>query len=180
MWWAPEPLWTLWENGANLDESGACDGTIQRQATAQTRSKYKDVTLQNCDPPRLNCAFSKKTKCQHVPVNCVTPLQFCIFHLNISEKITAEMAVSVRENIASKFLMWHDWSDIVEEDMFAFFVFVVSMGLTNLYDMKGSWSQVLLYAVPLFGDIFTRKCFLQIFWRWFLILTTVSEVTHKR
>jgi hypothetical protein len=64
----------------NLDVSGTGDIIIQGKATAQTRNSYKNVTLKDSDPPRLNHSLGQKTNGPQVPVNCVTPLQFlCCF-----------------------------------------------------------------------------------------------------
>jgi hypothetical protein len=61
---------------ANLDVSGTGDIIIQGKATAQARNSYKNVTLKDSDPPRLNHSLGQKTNGPQVPVHCVTPLQF--------------------------------------------------------------------------------------------------------
>jgi len=64
----------------NLDVSGTGDIIIQGKATAQARTSYKNVTLKDSDPPRLNHSMGQKTNGPQVPVHCVTPLQFlCCF-----------------------------------------------------------------------------------------------------
>ena len=60
---------------ANLDVSGTGD-IIQGKATAQARNSYKNATLKDIDPPRLNHSLGQKTSGPQFPVYCVTPLQF--------------------------------------------------------------------------------------------------------
>jgi hypothetical protein len=77
---------------ANLDVSGTGNIIIQGKATAQARNSYKNVTLKDSDPPRVNHSLGQKTKGPQVPVHCVTPLQFFMlfFTPEMIKKITAE------------------------------------------------------------------------------------------
>ena len=61
---------------ADLDFSGTGDIITQGKATAQARNSYKNVTLKDSDPPRLNHSLGQKTNGPQIPVHCVTPLQF--------------------------------------------------------------------------------------------------------
>jgi hypothetical protein len=71
---------------ANLDVSGT--GDIQGKATAQARNDYKNVTLKDSDPPRLNHSLGQKTNGPQIPVHCVTPLQFFVlfFYLRTAKE----------------------------------------------------------------------------------------------
>jgi hypothetical protein len=82
---------------ANLDVSGTGDIIIQGKATAQARNIYKNVTLKDSDPPRLNHSLGQKTNGPQVPVHCVTPFQF--FTSEMIKKITAETNAYAKENI---------------------------------------------------------------------------------
>jgi hypothetical protein len=77
----------------------------------------------------------------------------------------------------SRFSIWHEWYDVVEEEMLEFLGLIVNMGVINLPYVKDYWSQQFVYRVPFFGEVFTRKCFLQLFgcciWRQFPLLITV-------
>ena len=65
---------------ANLDVSGTGDIIIQGKATVEATNSYKNVTLKDSVPPRLNHSLGQKTNGPQVPVHCVTTLQFlCCF-----------------------------------------------------------------------------------------------------
>jgi hypothetical protein len=65
---------------ANLDVSGTGDIIIQGKATAQARNSYKNVTLKDSGPPRLNNSLGQKTNGPQIPGHCVTPTSvFCCF-----------------------------------------------------------------------------------------------------
>jgi len=165
---------------ANLDVSGTGDIIIQGKATAQARNSYKNVTLKDIDPPRLNHSLRQKTNAPQVPVHCMTPLQF--FRLfctsEMVRKITAETNANAKEKIAINTLsVWHEWYDDVEEEMLAFLVLIINMGVIHLPSVKDYWSQQFVCRVPFFGEVFTRKHFLQIFWM--LHLETVSNSDHS-
>ena len=168
---------------ANLDVSGTGDIIIQGKATAQARNSYKNVTLKDSDPPRLNHSLGQKTIGPQVPVNCVTPLQFFMlfFTSEMIKKITAETNAYAKEKIANKtvsrFSIWHEWYDVVEEEMLAFLGLIINMGVIHLPYLKDYWSQQFVCRVPFFGEVFTRKRFLQIFWM--LHLETVSTSDHS-
>jgi len=51
------------------------------------------------------------------------------------------------------------------------------MGVIHLPYVKDYWSQLFVCRVPFFGEVFTRKRFLQIFW--LLHLETVSTSDHS-
>jgi hypothetical protein len=98
------------------------------------------------------------------------------------KKITAETNVYAKEKIANKtvphFSIWHEWYDVVEEEMLAFLAFIINMGVIHLPYVKDYWSQQFVCRVPFFfGEVFTRKRFLQIFWM--LHLETVSTSDHS-
>jgi hypothetical protein len=48
------------EHDVNLDVSGTGDIIIQGKATAQARNSYKNVTLKDNEPPRLNHSLGQK------------------------------------------------------------------------------------------------------------------------
>ena len=164
---------------ANLDVSGTGDIIIQGKATAQARNSYKNVTLKDIDPPRLNHLLGQKTIGPQVPIHCVTPLQFfrLFFTSEMMKKITAETNAYAKEKIANKtvsrFSIWHEWYDVVEEEILAFLGLIINMGVIHLPSVKDYWSQQFVCRVPFFGEVFTRKRFLQIFWM--LHLETVSN-----
>jgi hypothetical protein len=155
---------------ANLDVGGTGDIIIQGKATAQARDSYKNVTLKDSDPPRLNHSLGQKTNGLQVPVHCVTPLRsFMLFFTpEVIKKITAETNAYAKEKIASKtvsrFSIWHEWYDVVEEEMLAFLGLIINVGVIHLPDVKDYWSQQFVCRVPFFGEVFTGKSFLQIFW----------------
>jgi len=167
----------------NLDVSGTGDIIIQGKTTAQARNSYKNVTLKDSDPPRLNHSLGQKTNSPQVPVHCVIPLQFlcCFFTSEMTKKITAETNAHAKEKIANKtvsrFSIWREWYDVVEEEMVAFLRLIINMGVIHLPYVKGYWSQQFVCRVPFFGEVFTRKRFLQIFW--LLHLETVSTSDHS-
>jgi hypothetical protein len=154
---------------------------IQGKATAQSRNSYKNVTLKDSDPPRLNYSMGQKTNDPQVPVNCVTPHQFFMlfFTSEMIKKITAETNAYAKEKIAnntvSRFSIWHEWYDL-EAEMLAFLGLIINMGVIQLPYVKDYWSQQFVCRVPFFGELFTRKCFLQIFWM--LHFKTVSTSDH--
>jgi hypothetical protein len=84
------------------------------------------VTLKDSDALRLNHSMGQKTIGPQVPVHCVTPLQFFMLFLTseMIKKITAETNACAKEIIANKtvshFSIWHEWYDVVEEEMLAF------------------------------------------------------------
>ena len=96
------------------------------------------------------------------------------------KKITAETNAYAKEKIANKtvshFSIWHEWYD-VEEEMLAFWGLIINMGVIHLPYVKDYWSQQFVCRVPFFGEVFTRKRFLQIFWM--LHLETVSTSDHS-
>jgi hypothetical protein len=99
---------------SNLDVSGTGDIIIQGKTTAQARNSYKNVTLNDSDPPGLNHSLGQKTNGPQVPVHCVTPLQFKLFFTpEMIKKITAETNAYAKEKIANKtvsrFSIWHEW-----------------------------------------------------------------------
>jgi len=61
--------------------------------------------------------------------------------------------------------------------MLAFLGFIINMGVIHLPYVKDYWSQQFVCRVPFFGEVFTRKRFLQIFWM--LHLETVSTSYHS-
>jgi hypothetical protein len=67
------------------------------------------------------------------------------------------------ENI-SKYSVWHDWTDMVEEEMWAFIGVKISMGLAEVPDVEDYWSKDFVYQLPFFSMIFTSKRFFEIFW----------------
>ena len=167
----------------NFDVSGTGDIIIQGKATTQARKSYKNVTLKDIDHPRLNHSLGQKTNGPQVPVHCVNPLQFFMlfFTSEMIKKITAETNTYAKEKIANKtvsrFLIWHEWYDDVEEEMLAFLGLIINMGVIHLPYVKDYWSQPFVRRVPFYGEVFTRKCFLQIFWM--LHLETVSSSDHS-
>jgi hypothetical protein len=88
----------------NLDVSGTGDIIIQGKASAQVTNSYKNVTLKDSDPPRLNHSLGQKTNNPQVPVHCVTPLQFFMlfFTSEMIKKITADTNAYAKEKIANK------------------------------------------------------------------------------
>jgi len=85
----------------NLDVSGTGDIIIQGKATAQARNSYKNVTLKDSDPRRLNHSLGQKTNGPQVPVHSVTPLQFfyVIFYLrNDKENHCRDKCLCQRKN----------------------------------------------------------------------------------
>jgi hypothetical protein len=131
---------------ANLDVSGTGD-IIQGKATAQTRNCYKNVTLKDSDSPRLKHSLGQKTSGSQVPVNCVTPVQFFMlfFTSEMMKKITAETNAYARVKISNKtvsrFSIWREWYDDVEEEMLAFLGLIINMGVIHLSYVKDYWSQ---------------------------------------
>jgi hypothetical protein len=87
-----------------LDISGSRDIIIQGKTTAQARNSYKNVTLKDSDPPRLNHSLGQKTNGSQVPVYFVTPLQFFMlfFTSEIINKITSDTNAYAKEKIANK------------------------------------------------------------------------------
>jgi len=106
-----------------LDVSGTGDIIIQGKATPQARNSYKNVTLKDSDPPRINHSLGQKTNGPQVPVHCLTPLQFFMlfFTSEMVKKITAKTNAYAIEKIAYKtvyhFSIRHEWYDDVEEEM---------------------------------------------------------------
>jgi hypothetical protein len=165
---------------ANLDVSGTGDIIIQRKATAEARNSYKNVTLKDSDPPRLNHSPGQKTNGPQVPVHCVTPLQFLMlfFISEIIKQITAKTIAYAKEKIANKTVSHFSiWYDVVEEEILAFLGLIINMGVIYLPYVKDYWSQQLICRGPFFGEVCTRKLFLQIFWM--LHLETVSTSDHS-
>jgi hypothetical protein len=107
-------------------------------------------------PPRLNHSLGLKTSGPQVPVNCVTPLQFFMlfFTSEMIKKITAETNAYAKQKIASKtvscFSIWHEWYDVVEEEMLAFLGLNINMGVIHLPYVKEYWSQEYECRVPFF------------------------------
>jgi len=138
-------------NGEETESNGAdCehdDANLDVSGTAQARNSYKNVTLKDIDPPRLNHLLGQKTSGPQFPVHCVTPLQFfrLFFTPEMIKKITAEANVYAKEKIANKtvsrFSIWHEWYDVVEEDMLAFLGLIINMGVIHLPSVKDYWSQ---------------------------------------
>jgi len=97
------------------------------------------------------------------------------------KKITADTNAYAKEKIANKtvsrFSIWHEWYDVVEEEMLAFLGLIINMGVIHLPSVKDYWSQQFVCRVTFFGEVFTRKRFLQIFWM--LHLETVSNSDHS-
>jgi hypothetical protein len=122
----------------NLDVSGTGDIITQGKATTQASNSYKNVTLKDSDPPRINNSLEQKNNGPQVPVNCVTPRQFFMlsFTSEMIKKITAETNVYVKGKIANKtvshFSIWHEWYDVVEEEMLAFLGLIMNMGVIHL------------------------------------------------
>jgi len=61
--------------------------------------------------------------------------------------------------------------------MLAFLGLIINMGVIHLPYVKDYWSQQFECRVPSFGEVFTRKHFLKIFWM--LHLETVSTSDHS-
>jgi len=61
--------------------------------------------------------------------------------------------------------------------MLVFLGLIINMGVIRLPYVKDYWSQQFVCRVPFFGEVFTRKHFLQIFWM--LHLETVSTSDHS-
>jgi len=139
-----------------LDVSGTGDIIIQGKATAQARNSYKNVTLKDIDPPRLNHSLGQKTNGPQVPVHCVTPLQFfrLFFTSEMINKITAETNAYAKEKIANKTVsrlsIWHGWYDVVEEEMLAFLGLIINMGVIHVPSVKDCLSQQFVCRVPFF------------------------------
>jgi len=102
------------------------------------------------------------------------------FTSEIIKKITAETNAYAKEKIANKtvsrFSVWHEWYDVVEEEMLAFLGFIINMGVIHLPYVKDYWSQQFVCRAPFFGEVFTRKRFRYFgccIWRQFPLLTTV-------
>ena len=95
------------------------------------------------------------------------------------KKTTAETNVYAKEKIANKtvshFSIWHEWYDVVEEEMLAFLGLIINMGVIHLLYVKDHWSQQFVCRVPFFGEVFTRKCFLRIFWMLHLERVSTSD-----
>jgi hypothetical protein len=89
---------------ANLDVSGTGDIIMQGKGTTQARNSYKNVTLKDSDPPRLNHSLGQKTNGPQVTVHCVTPLQFFMlcFTSEMIKKFTAETKAYAKKKIANK------------------------------------------------------------------------------
>jgi len=70
------------------------------------------------------------------------------------KKITAETKAYAKEKIANKtlsrFSIWHEWYDVVEEEMLAFLGFIINMGVIHLPYVKDYWSQQLYAEFPFF------------------------------
>jgi hypothetical protein len=97
------------------------------------------VTLKDSDPPRLNHSLGHKTNGPQVPVHCVTLLQFFMlfFTSEIIKKITAETNAYAKEKIANKtvsrFSIWHECYDVVEEEMLAFWGLIINISHVDLF-----------------------------------------------
>jgi hypothetical protein len=96
------------------------------------------------------------------------------------KKITAKTNAYAKEKTANKtvsrFSVWHKWYDVVGKEMLAFLGLIINMGVIHLPYVK-HMSQQFVCRVSFFGEIFTRKRFLQIFWM--LHLETVSTSDHS-
>jgi hypothetical protein len=62
--------------------------------------------------------------------------------------------------------------------MLPFLGFIINMVVPNLHYIKNYGSQEFVFRVPFFDEVFTRKCFLKIFWM--LHLETVSTADSLR
>jgi hypothetical protein len=83
----------------------------------------------------------------------------------------------IANKTVSRFSIWREWYDVVEEEMLAFLGLIINMGVIHLPYVKDCWSQQFVCRVPFFGEVFTRIRFLQILWM--LHLVTVSTSDHS-
>jgi len=72
-----------------------------------------------------------------------------------------------------KYSVWHNWTDVTEVEMRAFFGVIINMGNIHSSNMESLWSQAFHSRIPFFGKVFRRKRFFQIFWA--LHLETITN-----
>jgi hypothetical protein len=97
------------------------------------------------------------------------------------KKITAETNAYAKEKIVYKTVSISQYgmngTMLLKKRCWHFCGLIINMGVINLPYVKEYWSQQFVHRVPFFGEVFTRKCFLQIFWM--LHLETVSTSDHS-
>jgi hypothetical protein len=163
------------DDGNNNDDNAAepCESESEVSDNApSTQVGHGDGNVTNRDsvPPRCNLTLGQESSGSQIPRNFVTPFRFFLlfFTSTLVRKIVEETNNYPREQTAgkilSKYSVWHDRTDVVEEEMWALIGAIINMGLIQLPDMKDYWSEDFVCHVPFFSVTFTRKRFFEIFW----------------
>jgi len=70
---------------------------------------------------------------------------------------------------------WHSWKDVSSEEMKVFFGIILNTALNLKAQLVDYFTEDLLDRTPFFKDVFSRLCFLQIFWMLHLVSPVAAQ-----
>ena len=153
-------------------ESESSDEEESDDNTQPVTSSWKVYRDSDCD--LIKFPYSVTQQGFTLPQSARPKTEHEYFQLFFSDDLTGKIVTATNMYAAeyiqkvtplTKYSMWHSWKDVSSEEMKAFSGVILNVALNLKVQLVDFFTEDWLDRTPFFKDVFSRLCFLQIFWK---------------